>query len=122
MQEGLIASCHALGRGGLGVHLALCAIGGNLGMDIDLGSVPLREGLSDARLLYSESAGRCVVTIDPKNKDAFEHLMAGTDYACVGRVSANDSLTVSGINGKIIIRETVGDLKSAWKEPFGDLV
>ncbi len=122
IQEGLIASCHALGRGGLGVHLALCAMGGNLGMNIDLGSVPVRGGLSNARLLFSESAGRCIVTIDPKNKDAFEHLMAGMNYACVGRVNADDSLTVSGIEGKTIIREKLGDLRSAWKEPFGDLI
>jgi phosphoribosylformylglycinamidine synthase len=122
MQEGLIASCHALGRGGLGVHLAFCAMGGNLGMDIDLGSLPVRERLSNARLLFSESAGRFMVTIDPTHKDAFEHIMAGLDYACVGQVNADGVLTVSGIEGTTIIRETVGELKRAWKEPFGDLV
>ena len=30
--------------------------------------------------------------------------------------------TVSGSGGKTIIRETVGALKSAWLEPFGDLI
>ncbi|MBW2078624.1 MAG: phosphoribosylformylglycinamidine synthase subunit PurS [Deltaproteobacteria bacterium] len=122
IKEGLIASCHTLGRGGLGVHLALCAIGGNLGMDIDLRAVPVQGRLSNTRLLCSESAGRFIVTIDPRNKDAFEHLITGMDYACVGKVNAHGSLTISGVEGKIIILETVDDLRSAWKEPFGDLI
>ena len=122
IKEGLIASCHTLGRGGLGVHLALCAIGGNLGMDIDLRAVPVQSRLSNTRLLCSESAGRFIVTIDPRNKDAFEHLITGMDYACVGKVNAHGSLTISGVEGKIIILETVDDLRSAWKEPFGDLI
>ncbi|MFW6115348.1 MAG: phosphoribosylformylglycinamidine synthase subunit PurS [Thermodesulfobacteriota bacterium] len=122
IRKGLIASCHALGRGGLGVHLALCAMGGNLGADINLGAVPVRERLSNARILFSESAGRYIATIDPNHKDAFEEVMAGMDYACVGQVKAGGVITVSGIEGIIIIRETVEALKSVWKEPFGDLV
>jgi phosphoribosylformylglycinamidine (FGAM) synthase-like enzyme len=122
MQEGLIASCHAVGRGGLSVHLAFCAMGGNLGMDIDLGAVPAQEKLSSTKLLFSESGGRYIVSIDPKNKDAFEHVMDGMNHACVGMVNAEGLLTVSGSNGKPIIRETVGDLKRAWMEPFGDLI
>jgi phosphoribosylformylglycinamidine synthase len=119
---GLVASCHAVGRGGLGIHLALCAMGGNLGMDIDLRSVPVAEKLSNTRLLYSESASRFIVTIDPKKKGPFENMMDGLDYACIGRVTDADILQVSGIDGKIIIKEKIGDLKDAWNEPFGDLV
>ena len=119
---GLVASCHAVGRGGLGIHLALCAMGGNLGMDIDLRSVPADKKLSNTRLLYSESASRFIVTIDPKNKGVFEDLIGGLDCACIGRVIDAGILQVSGIDGNIIIKETIGDLKDAWKEPFGDLV
>jgi len=119
---GLIASCHAVSRGGLGVHFALSAIGGNLGMDIDLRSVPVEKELSNTRLLYSESAGRFIVTIDEKKKKAFEDIMGGLEYACIGKVTDTDILQVSGIDGKIIVKEKIGDLKDAWKEPFGDLV
>jgi len=122
IQAELVASCHAVGRGGLGIHLALCAIGGSLGMNIDLSSIPAQKMLSNTRLLYSESAGRFIVTIDPKKKEAFEKGMAGFDYACVGRVSDTGILTVSGIEGKVIIREKLGDLKDAWIKPFGDLI
>jgi phosphoribosylformylglycinamidine synthase len=122
IQDGLVASCHAVGRGGLGVHLALSAMGGNSGMDIDLRSVPVEKSLSNTRMFYSESAGRFIVTIDPKKRGAFEDIMDGLDYACIGRVMDVDTLQVSGVDGEIIINERIGDLKDAWKEPFGGLV
>jgi phosphoribosylformylglycinamidine (FGAM) synthase-like enzyme len=122
IQNGLIASCHAIGRGGLGVHLALSAIGGNLGMDINLRSVPVEKELSNTRLLYSESAGRFIVTIDETKKKAFEDIMGGLSYACIGRVTDADILHISGVDGNTIVAETLRDLKGAWKEPFGDLI
>jgi len=122
IQNGLIASCHAVERGGLGVHLALCAIGGKLGMEIDLKSVPIDKELSNTRLLYSESAGRFIVTIDGAKKKAFEDIMGGSIYACIGRVTDNDILQISGIDGNTIVAETIDDLKGAWKQPFGDLI
>ncbi len=122
IQNGLLASCHAIGRGGLGVHLALSAIGGNLGMDIDLGSVPVEKTLSNTGLLYSESAGRFIVTIDPTKKKAFEEIMNGLNYACIGKVANSNIMHVSGIDGKTILNETLADLQNAWKEPFGDLI
>jgi phosphoribosylformylglycinamidine synthase len=122
IQNGLVASCHAVSRGGLGVHLALSAIGGNVGMDIDLRSVPVGKELSNTRLLYSESAGRFIVTIDETKKKAFEDIMSGLKYARIGRVTDADILQVSGIDGNTIVNEKVSDLKGAWKEPFGDLI
>lgn len=122
IKGGLVSSCHAVGRGGLAVHLALSAMGGNLGMDIDLGSAPVTGELTNTRLLYSESAGRFVVAIDPKRKVAFEDLMDGLPCALVGRVTDADTLQVSGVDGKLIIEERLGDLKDAWKEPFGGLI
>jgi phosphoribosylformylglycinamidine synthase len=122
IQDGLVASCHAVGRGGLGVHLALSAMGGNSGMDIDLRYIPAEKSLSNTRMLYSESAGRFIVTIDPKKRGAFEDIMDGLDYVCIGRVIDADTLRVSGVDGEIIINERIGDLKDAWMEPFGGLV
>jgi len=122
IQDGLVASCHAVGRGGLGVHLALCAIGGNLGMDINLRSVPVDKKLSNTRLLYSESAGRLIVTIDETKIKQFEDIMSGLKYARIGKVTDADILHISGIDGNTIVAETISDLKDSWNEPFGDLV
>jgi phosphoribosylformylglycinamidine synthase II len=122
IRDGLIASCHAIGRGGLAVHLALCAMAGNLGADIDLRAIPAHGELSNTRLLCSESGGRLLVSIDPKKKEAFENIMAGMECACIGRVSDAAIITVSGKEGTIIINEKVDDLKGCWMKPFGDLV
>jgi phosphoribosylformylglycinamidine (FGAM) synthase-like enzyme len=122
IQDGLVASCHTIGRGGLGVHLAFSAIGGNLGARIDLRSVPVDEKLTDTQLLYSESAGRLLVTVDQEKREVFEKTLNGLGYACIGRVSKDPVLSVSGMDGKTIMSEGIGGLESAWKEPFGDLV
>jgi phosphoribosylformylglycinamidine synthase len=122
IQDGLVASCHAIGRGGLGIHLALSAIGGMAGAEIDLGTVPAEKTLSNTRLLYSESAGRFIVTIDPENKKVFEEALNGLDYACIGKVTDMDVFKVIGAEGKDIISEKIDRLKDAWKELYGDLI
>ena len=93
-----------------------------MGADIDLRAVTAQGELSNTRLLCSESGGRLLVSIDPKKKEAFENVMAGRECACIGRVSDADILTVSGMEGTIIVHEKVGDLKGCWMKPFGDLV
>ena len=42
IDQELVASAHGVYRGGLGVHLALVAMGGNLGMDLDLAIGPCK--------------------------------------------------------------------------------
>jgi len=40
---GLVSSCHAVGRGGLGVHLALVSMAGELGMEIEFDKIKTPE-------------------------------------------------------------------------------
>ena len=122
IQEELVASCHGIYRGGLGVHLALVAMGGGLGMDIDLSRVPRAEADRNYVILYSETPGRYIVTIDPEHRLSFEALIDMLPHACVGTVSSGTDLAINGLDGKPIIRVPVPDLKAAWKRPFGELV
>ena len=69
MENELVSSCHAVARGGLAVHLVLAAMGGDLGMTIQLPAIPAVQGLSDSQKLYSESCGRFVVTVSPEQKN-----------------------------------------------------
>jgi phosphoribosylformylglycinamidine (FGAM) synthase-like enzyme len=118
----IVASAHGIYRGGLGVHLALVAMGGNLGMAIDLGAVPSDQTNRDDVVLFSESAGRVIVTIDPRNQEAFEQLFSGHSFACIGTVTGDKQFIIKGINGKNLTDVSVTVLKTAWKKPFGDLV
>jgi len=122
IQEGLVSSAHAVTRGGLAVHLAVTAMGGELGMDINLGSVPAVHGLPDTKILYSESAGRFVLTVNPANRDAFERIFEGLKIGCVGYVTESPIFRVQDGEGATMIEEDVFQLKESWKKPFGGLI
>jgi phosphoribosylformylglycinamidine synthase len=116
-----VASCHGIYRGGLGVHLALTAMAGGLGLSVDLTKLPAEAADRDDLLLYSESAGRFIVTVDPARQATFEAGLGDLPWACIGRVTAEPRLIVTGLNGKTIIDLTLPALKAAWQKPFGDL-
>ncbi len=122
IQAEVISSSHAITRGGLAVHLALTAMGGEMGMDVELGKVPAGKGLSDTRLLYSESAGRFVVTVNPSHRSVFEQIFAGCKIGHVGCVTESGSLRWRDQRGTLILDEDVLALKEAWKKPFGALI
>jgi phosphoribosylformylglycinamidine synthase subunit PurSL len=122
LMKGLVASAHTVARGGLGVHLALVAMAGDLGLEVDLNAVPVAEPLSDSTVLYSESAGRLIVTVDPQKKQAFEAHFSGMQMGCIGRTTEPLFFRVRGRGGDLIIEEPVHELKEWWKKPFGHLV
>lgn len=118
----LLASAHAVTRGGLAVHLAMVAMGGELGMELRLDEVPGSDKLTPTQTLYSESAGRFICTVAPANKDAFEELFQGLPVKRVGRVTDSDRFVVRGEGDTTLLDEPVQELKSRWMEPFGGLV
>jgi phosphoribosylformylglycinamidine synthase len=117
-----VASVHGIYRGGLGVHLAMVAMGGNLGMTVDLGLVPCDPLDRNDVVLFSESAGRFIVTIDPENQKIFEENFKGLPCACIGTVIHESDFIITGMNKKPIINIPVQELKDAWKETFGKLI
>ncbi|MBN2467764.1 MAG: phosphoribosylformylglycinamidine synthase [Deltaproteobacteria bacterium] len=122
LREELAASCHGIYRGGMGVHLAFVAMGGCVGLEIDLGLVPTDGVDTNDRILYSETVGRFIVTIAPANKARFETLCADVPHACIGEVIPAESLHIRGVEGRSIMEASIADLKHAWKKRFGALV
>ena len=82
--QGLVSAAHGIYRGGLGIHLTLMALGGDLGLEVDLSRVPASPGLRPDKLLFSETCGRVILTVDPQKQEAFEGLMAGCICRQVG--------------------------------------
>ena len=112
--KGIVASAHDCSDGGVGVALAESAFAGGLGMEIDLRKIPASEDAKrNDTLLFSESAGRFVVSVSYKNAKEFEALTQGTKTANAGVVKEN-KMKVVGLNGKKIIEEKIEELKSAW--------
>ncbi len=117
----LVASAHGIYRGGLGIHLALVAAAGGLGLEVELAKVPADGVEREDILLYSESAGRFIVSVAPEDRVAFEERFRGLACSCVGRVTAKEKLTVRSLTGKVLFSVGLRQLKAAWKKPFGNL-
>ena len=117
-----VASVHGVYRGGLGVHLAMVAMGGCLGMSVELSRLPGDWGGRDDVALFSETAGRFIVTVSPDDAEAFERIMSGHSVACIGEVTESPRLAINGSAGKLLLDLSVDDLKTAWKKPFGELI
>jgi len=95
IQSEQVTSCHDLSDGGLGVALTECAIGGKTGAEIDLSQIPVtQEGWEEGRLLFCETPSRFLVSIKPGNKEAFEKTMKGQILGQIGRVTADQKLTI----------------------------
>ena len=122
IQEGVVTSCHAVSRGGLGVYLAFVAMAGELGMELQLPMIPGASKLTVSQTLYSESCGRFVITVAPEKKERLEEVFAGTKMGQVGVVTAPPLFSIKDGMGEAIIEEDVMVLKEAWKRPFGKLV
>jgi phosphoribosylformylglycinamidine synthase len=122
IERELISSAHAVSRGGLAIHLAMIAMGGEVGMEIDLGSVLCHNKLSDTQILYSESAGRFVVTVDPKKRKDFENLFPESMISHVGFVREPPFFRIGHKNDSWMIEEEISSLKDAWEKPFGELI
>ena len=119
--DGLLASCHDLSDGGLGVALAETAFAGGFGLDIDLNKVTVDAVMREDKLLYSESASRLLVTVKPDSQERFEALFAGQALACIGQVSSDEYLKIRDLQGDILIRSTIDDLKEAWQSPLREM-
>ncbi len=116
-----VASVHGIYRGGLGVHLAMVAMGGNLGMRVDLGLVPSDPLDRNDVILFSESAGRFIVTIDSENRKIFEEIFEGLPCARIGTITRESDFVIKGIDGRPLINVPVEELKNTWKKTFGKL-
>jgi phosphoribosylformylglycinamidine synthase len=119
--EGLLASCHDLSDGGLGVALAETAFAGGFGLHVDLNQVPVDAVMREDKLLFSESASRLLVTVKPDNQERFEALFAGQTCACIGQVANDVYLRIIGLKQEILVNSIIHDLKEAWQSPLREM-
>jgi phosphoribosylformylglycinamidine synthase subunit PurSL len=118
VMAGTVASCHDLSDGGLAVAAAESAFSGGLGVALDLAKVLWKgDGAdkSDPVILFSESASRHLVTVHPEKRDEFEAIMSGNCFASIGTVTAEPVLSITGLNGAIVIESGLAELKESWQ-------
>jgi phosphoribosylformylglycinamidine synthase len=78
--------------------------------------------LRDDRILYSESAGRLLVTVPPEQAGAFERRLADHVAVPIGVVRSDGQLVIRGAAGAPIIDLPIEELREAWKRPYGHLI
>jgi phosphoribosylformylglycinamidine synthase len=122
IQAGCVRSCHDLSEGGLAVAAAEMAFGGGLGLALELGRVPAapdRAGWDgDAWRLFSESATRFLVEVEPGRATEFERLLRGLPCAAVGEVRAQPVLEVRGLAGRPVLELPLEELRRAFHSAF----
>ncbi|MEO6508527.1 MAG: phosphoribosylformylglycinamidine synthase subunit PurL, partial [Patescibacteria group bacterium] len=117
VKKRLICSAISVGRGGLAVSIAKTAMAGRLGVDISLNKI-YRKNISDTAVLFSESQGRMIVSIDPKNKKVFEKKMAGSAFALIGKVTEDMELSLKNKEEKVIIESKIDTLLQTYRSLF----
>lgn len=105
MEDGKVASAHDLAEGGLGVALAETLFKTDLGMNLKLDLTKNQ--------LFSETAGRFVVTVKKEEAAAFEAAL-GDDATLIGEVTNSHWLQVRLADGNL--NKNVADLEQLWKE------
>ncbi len=115
MEQGLAASAHDCSDGGLAVALAECAIGGQLGCRTHLEHLLREPGMSEARMLFSESAGRFVVSVHPADCAAFESMMHGTPFCRIGTVLEETEFVIGASQAGKGVKTTLSELEKSFK-------
>ena len=116
MQAGLVQACHDCSEGGLAVAVSEMALGGGLGLMINLANVPHSEDVArDDTLAFSESLGRLVVEVSPQDVDQFERLLADFSIAQIGQVQADAWVQFNGLAGDPVIETDLKKLGQAWR-------
>jgi len=102
------------------------AIAGGLGLEADLSKVAIDIGkgkLYDDTLLFSESAGRFMVTVCPRHQEIYEKLFKGMPISCIGKVTdSHNSLKINSMAGKPIVNLSIEALEASFTKPFGDYI
>ncbi len=120
INKGVVLSAHDLSEGGLAVTAAEMGFSGEFGCVIDLDELSRDPRIySNETLLFSESPSRILVEVSPENENAFlRHFGKGAKAASVRRVgqtTANPILKVIGLDGAVVMEESLKELKEAWQ-------
>lgn len=117
IKNNLVASSISITRGGLAVALAKKAIGGMLGLSIDLKKLP-GQTIRDDFALFSESQGRILITVMKEDKEKFEEIMKGNNLAEIGKVTKEESIVIKGLDGKNIVNVNLDRMVNAYRDTF----
>jgi phosphoribosylformylglycinamidine (FGAM) synthase-like enzyme len=113
VRSGLVTSAHDVSEGGLGVCLAEMGFGDRVGMNVSLERVPVEHEISSTEILYSESGGRIVFTVDEDDVEQIQSIMADESFAVIGEAT-KDHHRLKIEDNDLIVDEPLKELKHSW--------
>jgi len=101
IQKELVASAMSVTSGGLGIALAKACVGGMVGCNVSLNGSKASVLSTDTKL-FSESQGRILVSVSPKNIKQFEKICIGVFYVKLGKVAKSDKVIITDNKTKVV--------------------
>lgn len=130
IRKGLLASCHDISDGGLGVALAESALGGRLGIKIDLSGVEEQVRNSSSgkeaeesgmdlhiRTLFSESPSRFIVSLSKDREKEFLDCFTERKPVLLGEVIEENRMIIKD-EDKPLMDVSLEEIVLAWKGTF----
>jgi phosphoribosylformylglycinamidine synthase len=105
IQKERLSSALSVASGGLGIALAKACVGGMLGCNVSIAQI-VPKALSVSAKLFSESQGRILVSVPPKNVSEFEKIMRNISCFKLGKITNDGKIIITDgnppVGGKII--------------------
>jgi len=116
----LIASCHDVSEGGIGVCIAEMAIGGDIGAVVDLSKIS-KDLRSDFKI-FSESNTRWIIEVKKELQSEFEKTLNNnkTPFILIGKTTENN--VVISDNQNSVIDVSVSKLRHLWNNAIWDVM
>jgi len=116
IRKGHVTAAHDCSKGGLAVALALMAIKGGLGVNVDIEKIPAKKMRLD-ELLFSESYARFIITA--REEDA-KHIIKiarknGAPAKMIGEVTKAEQYILN-YKGKSIVKCSPRKMSEAWSQ------
>lgn len=92
---------------------------GMMGADISLKNIP-GSVVNDHAALFSESQGRMIISVNPKNEKVIEKIFDGVPHTIIGQVTKSNAIIIKGLGGGQIAKLDVGKALRAYRTPFKD--
>jgi phosphoribosylformylglycinamidine synthase len=126
LNKGLIASGISIERGGLAIALAKSSLAGKLGCTVSLANV-IQENIDgidkidrDDIILYSETQGRFLVSVNKDFVAQFEKEFSDSIISEIGYVMDDNNVVVNGLDGKLLFNLSLDEIDSYYRKTFAE--
>lgn len=110
IQTGEVLACHDISHGGVAGAIAEMAIGGDMGVELDI-----NPNTRPDYFLFNETAGTFIVEVE--NEETAKKLFGEIPHTILGKTKENKEFSVI-VNGNDLFTESIEELEKAFKEPL----